>query len=134
MDNITAQMIGCEFFDDDSAELAQIMIELQKRNVVYDSRNTPRVYQRSRNLQRDFLAAHQQIYADYFAEVPLYGPDIFERRYRMSRELFLTIANEMKEHDPRFQDRKDALGKPGLSNLQKCTAAMRMLERTRSNL
>ena len=49
------------------------------------------------------------------------------RRYRMSRSLFLRIANAVEEHDSFFKQRRDAAGRLGLSPLQKITAAFRML-------
>ena len=49
------------------------------------------------------------------------------RRYRMSRSLFLRIANAVEEHDSFFKQRRDAAGRLGLSPLQKTTAAFRML-------
>lgn len=45
----------------------------------------------------------------------------------MSRALFLRIAGDVANHDPYFQQRPDATGRPGLSTIQKCTAALRML-------
>ena len=45
----------------------------------------------------------------------------------MSRTLFLRIAGDVANHDPYFQQRPDATGRPGLSTIQKCTAALRLL-------
>ena len=45
----------------------------------------------------------------------------------MSRSLFLQIVDAVKDHDNYFKERKDALGKLGLSTLQKIMAAIRML-------
>ena len=45
----------------------------------------------------------------------------------MRRHVFLRIVEALSTVDPYFQQRYDALGKKGLSSLQKCTAAMRML-------
>ena len=45
----------------------------------------------------------------------------------MSRSLFLRIVEAVKEHDVYFQQRRDSLGRLGLSSLQKITAAFRML-------
>jgi len=45
----------------------------------------------------------------------------------MRRELFLHIVQEVCAFDPWFVQKRDAVGRLGLSSLQKCTAAMRML-------
>jgi hypothetical protein len=45
----------------------------------------------------------------------------------MRRELFMSIVDRVCAFDPWFVQRPDALGRMGLSSLQKCTAAVRML-------
>ena len=45
----------------------------------------------------------------------------------MNKELFLHIVHSLSVNVPFFQQRKDATGRSGLSPLQKCTAAIRML-------
>uniref|UniRef100_A0A0D3A9N4 DDE Tnp4 domain-containing protein n=1 Tax=Brassica oleracea var. oleracea TaxID=109376 RepID=A0A0D3A9N4_BRAOL len=45
----------------------------------------------------------------------------------MNKELFLRIVHGLSEYIPFFQQRRDATGRFGLSPLQKCTAAIRML-------
>ncbi|XP_074376738.1 uncharacterized protein LOC141718253 [Apium graveolens] len=45
----------------------------------------------------------------------------------MGRHVFLRIVDALSNFDPYFQQQVDALGRKGLSSLQKCTAAMRML-------
>lgn len=45
----------------------------------------------------------------------------------MSRDLFVRLMDAVVEHDPDFEQRVDALGKKGLTPLQKCSAAVRML-------
>ncbi|XP_074326893.1 uncharacterized protein LOC141664837 [Apium graveolens] len=45
----------------------------------------------------------------------------------MGRHVFLRIVDAVSNFDPYFQQRIDAVGRKGLSHLQKCTAAMRML-------
>ena len=45
----------------------------------------------------------------------------------MSRDLFLRIVNTVKNHDNYFHQRRDALGRLGLSTIQKVTAVFRML-------
>ncbi|KAL5834043.1 hypothetical protein ACOSQ3_017717 [Xanthoceras sorbifolium] len=64
------------------------------------------------------------LWADYFAENPRYNELMFRRRFRMSRSLFLRIANEVDNY---FVQRRDGLGRLGLSSLQKITSVFRML-------
>ena len=45
----------------------------------------------------------------------------------MKHNLFLKIVQAVEEHDPWFQQRRNAAGKLGLSALQKVTATFRML-------
>ena len=44
----------------------------------------------------------------------------------MNKEVFLRIVNRLSENVTFFQQRRDAVGRLGLSPLQKCTAAIRM--------
>ncbi|XP_066308259.1 protein ALP1-like [Miscanthus floridulus] len=67
------------------------------------------------------------MFRDYLADNPTYGPEIFRRRYRMSRELFLRIMNAVEAHDEYFVQKRNAANVLGLSCFQKVTAAMRML-------
>ncbi|XP_021742946.1 glutathione S-transferase T2-like [Chenopodium quinoa] len=48
-------------------------------------------------------------------------------RFRMTKHVFLRIVISLENHDPFFQLKRDATGRVGLSPLQKCTSAIRML-------
>ncbi|XP_047979203.1 uncharacterized protein LOC125221123 [Salvia hispanica] len=76
---------------------------------------------------RDHAGGHDRLFADYFAEEPRYPADVFRRRFRMRRSLFLRIVNALSARYPEFRLQRDATGKPGLSPLQKCTVAIRQL-------
>jgi hypothetical protein len=80
-----------------------------------------------RYVYREREACHERLYQDYFAEDPIYDAMKFRRRFRMRRELFLYIVEQVCTFDPWFVQKCDALGRLGLSSLQKCTAAIRML-------
>lgn len=80
-----------------------------------------------RFIRRDRVAADERLYSDYFADNCVYPPNYFRRRYRMRRSLFLHIVERLSAHSPYFTPRVDALGRTGLSPLQKCTAALRQL-------
>ncbi|XP_074283998.1 uncharacterized protein LOC141608555 [Silene latifolia] len=68
-----------------------------------------------------------RLYRDYFAPEPVYPEQIFRRRFRMRRELFLRIVEGLGNHTNYFRHRVDAAKIKGLSPLQKCTAAIRIL-------
>ncbi|XP_021741698.1 uncharacterized protein LOC110707922 [Chenopodium quinoa] len=70
---------------------------------------------------------HARLFNDYFSDNPVYNTNQFRRRFRMQRPLFSRIMNKVVEGDVYFQQRRDAAGRLGLSPLQKCTAAIRML-------
>ena len=53
-------------------------------------------------INRDRETANHNLFVDYFADNPRYGDDMFRRRYRMSRELFLRIVDAVKNHDNYF--------------------------------
>ncbi|XP_057779476.1 uncharacterized protein LOC130998057 [Salvia miltiorrhiza] len=72
-------------------------------------------------VRRDREGGAERLHRDYFSVDPVYGPQFFHRRFRMSRELFLRIV------DPYFQQRPDAIGRLSFSPIQKCTAAVRQL-------
>ena len=82
---------------------------------------------RAPNLNRNRERGHALLYADYFANTPLFKPDKFRRRFRMVRHVFNRIREGVVAHDPYFECKTGALGKLGLSSYQKCTAAIRML-------
>ena len=78
-------------------------------------------------INRDREAADNNLYDDYFSSNPRFNADMFRRRYRMSRPLFLRIVNAVADHDHYFKQRRDGVGRAGLSTLQKTTAVFRIL-------
>jgi hypothetical protein len=70
---------------------------------------------------------NHRLYNDYFSDNPTYGANLFRRRFRMQRSLFLRIVDAVQEHDNYFVQKMDGIGKLGLSTLQKVVAAFRML-------
>ncbi|XP_073360731.1 uncharacterized protein [Aegilops tauschii subsp. strangulata] len=82
---------------------------------------------RAPNLNRNRERGHALLYADYFANTPLFKPDKFRRRFRMARHVFNRIREGVVAHDSYFECKTDALGKLGFSSYQKCTAAICML-------
>lgn len=82
---------------------------------------------RAANMERQREVGHNRLFADYFSATPVYDDNAFRRRYRMRRGLFLRILDAVCARDSYFVQRRDAAGVLGLSSIQKCTAALRML-------
>lgn len=82
---------------------------------------------KSGNIDRDRVEMDQRMFKDYFSESPVYGPASFRRRYRMRRSLLVMIMERVCACDSYFIQKRDAVGKIGLSSAQKITAALRML-------
>ena len=76
---------------------------------------------------RDREHHHDLLYRDYFSKRPTFRPVKFHRRFRMRRDLFVRIMDAVTSYDPWFLQKRDALGRLGVSTLQKCVAAMQML-------
>ena len=78
-------------------------------------------------IQRNRLLGHEQLWDDYFAEVPTYPPHLFRRRYRMRRSLFTKIVKDCEANSNYFKQRRNAAGDMGFSAYQKISAAMRVI-------
>jgi hypothetical protein len=87
-----------------------------------DHRSNPR-----KHIKRPREEIHEKLVNDYFSENPLYPPNMFRRRFRMSRPLFERIVHALGQWSDYFTQRVDAANRLGLSPLQKCTAAIRQL-------
>ncbi|CAM6106316.1 unnamed protein product [Calypogeia fissa] len=81
---------------------------------------------RAPNLFQVHIGGHERIWDDYFCENPVYPSHIFRRRFRMRKSVFFKIHEKLVEHVPYFVHKPDAVGSPGLSSIQKVTAALRM--------
>lgn len=87
-----------------------------------DPRRGPR-----QSINRPRQEAMSRLLADYFVENPVYTAREFRRRFRMPKELFLSIVERVERSDDYFKQKRDAVGRIGFSALHKCTAAMRLL-------
>ncbi|XP_076892496.1 uncharacterized protein LOC143544237 [Bidens hawaiensis] len=76
---------------------------------------------------RDRKTANETLIRHYFSPDPAYGVESFKTRFRMTRRLFMRLANDLPEHFEYFQQRDDARGHPGFTPTQKITAALRQL-------
>ena len=113
-----------EIFDDVIDEATQVLMSSLEdlHEAAYDPRSAPRKY-----IRRPREQYHQHLVDDYFSDNPLYPPNVFRRRFRMSRPLFLRIVDELGKWSDYFITKLDALNRQGLTPLQKCTAAIRQL-------
>lgn len=82
---------------------------------------------RRTHIDRGREEGHMRLFNDYFSEQPVYTDMQFRRRLRMHKHVFLRIVQDLEQHSEYFQTRFDAIGRRGLSPLQKCTTALRML-------
>ncbi|XP_057247413.1 uncharacterized protein LOC130589834 [Beta vulgaris subsp. vulgaris] len=78
-------------------------------------------------IPRDHEGGADRPFNDYFSPNPVYPEHIFRRRFRLGRDLFVKIVNVVEQRCDYFKQRKDVAQQLGLSPLQKCTAAIRML-------
>ena len=76
---------------------------------------------------RDREGGDARLFHDYFADEPVYDDQLFRCRYRMRRPLFLRLVDGVSHFDLWFLQVPDATSRLGLSTLQKCDAAIRML-------
>jgi hypothetical protein len=77
--------------------------------------------------KRGRLVHHDIIMRDYFCDNPVYDDVQFRTRFRMSRRLFLKVVEAICAFDSYFVQKPDATGTLGLSSIQKCIAAIRMI-------
>lgn len=138
-----SQLSSDEFEDDavDPTEIFSLEDYLAQQNTlnnfatqiatnIHDALGVPST--RCRSAPRTYIDRKREFYselliADYFCDNPTYPDYYFRRRFRMGKPLFLRIVQALGEWSPYFTQRVDALGRPGLSPLQKCTSAMHML-------
>ncbi|KAL0773800.1 hypothetical protein Bca101_038951 [Brassica carinata] len=85
-------------------------------------RRKKRVY-----IERNREEGHVRLWNDYFSETLTYPENLFRQRFRMNKPLFMRIVDRLFNEVHFFQQRPDGLGRLGLSTLQKCTTAIRVL-------
>ena len=118
-----------EHFSSDDSEEENLMEETARITANYLIERTQRTRGLIRRspLERDREGANETLFRHYFSPEPVYDEAHFRRRFRMSRQLFLRISNDLAEMYPFFQQKPDARGRPGFTPIQKCTAALRQL-------
>jgi hypothetical protein len=112
--------------DDENAAIATLLATERLLPARRGGRRSGSQPGRAPNLARDFDDAHARLVADYFAVDPVYPARYFERRFRVPRELFDRVFNEISKA-PYFVRKTDAAGRRGLTPLQKVCTAILML-------
>ena len=121
------------FLDDDEEDEANLEMALAQLQDNMDAPPPRRaagggsIQGKRANIERARVLMDERMHLDYFAEVPVWGPTYFRRRYRMRRSLILTILDRVCARDSYFLQKRDACGLVGLSARQKITVALRML-------
>lgn len=101
-------------------------------DTMYDSSSSDEEEMKSRkgkapNKKRDFVLGYTKVVNDYFnGRDSVYDEADFETRFRMPRELFNRIHDELMGLDP-FVHYEDATGLMGIYPLVKLTATLRYL-------
>jgi len=85
---------------------------------------TPSVTRRRRQsgprryIPRNREAGHDDLVANYFSANSIYTNEMFRRRFRMNKPLFLRIVETLSNWDPYFTRRVDATDRDGHSLLE----------------
>jgi hypothetical protein len=80
---------------------------------------------RAPNKERDFVEAHQKLMRDYFnGPESVYDEIDFERRFRISRQIFNRLHDKLVGTDP-FIHKRDCFGNLGIHPLVKLVACLR---------
>ncbi|KAI9263939.1 hypothetical protein EDC94DRAFT_76390 [Helicostylum pulchrum] len=77
--------------------------------------STCRQYPSRRFIPRDRISAQNTLYNNYFSDTTVYTDDMFRRRFRMRRSLFLKIVEKIRQHDAFFVQKRDVAMKLGFS-------------------
>jgi hypothetical protein len=114
-------------FDNDLREYLLIIAFLQDMlDAEVEKRKRPRRggsrSGRRKSKPRQGMEGHAMPHNDYFVDDATHA-DNFRCQYRMSKGLFMNILHGVREFDPYFKLKLDAVGVVGFSSIQKCTAA-----------
>ncbi|CAL5399731.1 unnamed protein product [Camellia sinensis] len=135
MNNLTKAIFNGDFDESSSSDDDIIMIQLftaQQQRIQTLSLNQPTIRVGStsgrRYINPERVKGDRQIYRDYFADNYVYSEEYFRRRFRMRRSLFVSMLHDIQQVNEYFIQTRDATGAPGLSGVQKMTAALRILQ------
>ncbi|XP_076951582.1 uncharacterized protein LOC143624988 [Bidens hawaiensis] len=120
--------MGSSFSSSYSTEEDELICQAVQTTIsFFRDQNRPRAPLFRQPRIRDRKTANETLIRHYFSPNPTYGEDSFRTRFRMTRRLFMRLANDLPEHFEYFQQRDYARGKPGFTTTQKITAALRQL-------
>ncbi|GAB2287602.1 hypothetical protein Dimus_037941 [Dionaea muscipula] len=128
MNNLLASILRGDHDDSSSDEeqhayvFSTMSLEFHRMEQQVNHRSRSRV-----SVDRDRVAENEHLIADYFAENPVYPANIFRRRFRMNRSLFIRILDGIQHYDDYFIQKNDVVGVPGLTGLQKMIVAIRVM-------
>ncbi|XP_047949139.1 protein ALP1-like [Salvia hispanica] len=103
-------------------EVERYQAAIQAWNEQHDRVPCTRMY-----IHRDREQAGLRLFMDYFSADPRWSDQMFRRRFRTRRNVFLRIVNAVVARDAYFMQTFDAVGRQSISTLQKCTSALRQL-------
>uniref|UniRef100_A0A0D3EBJ8 DDE Tnp4 domain-containing protein n=1 Tax=Brassica oleracea var. oleracea TaxID=109376 RepID=A0A0D3EBJ8_BRAOL len=78
-------------------------------------------------IERNREEGDLRFWKDYFCNTPTYPQNLFRRRFRMNKPLFMHIVDRLSNEVHFIRQKKDSLGRLSLSPLQKCSAAICLL-------
>ncbi|KAJ9549140.1 hypothetical protein OSB04_021683 [Centaurea solstitialis] len=110
-----------------TVKATEMVKELFDNNLLQDEVGETSKIPRGPRKDRGREEGHNKLVADYFAEHPVYNNVDFDRRFRLSRRLFLRIINDLDREVDFFKQQWDARGVKGFSPLQKCASAIHQL-------
>ena len=89
--------MGCSLF-------RKLLFDDSDEDEIMNRRLKSSILQRKhrRYIRRNHLAGNERLYLDYFAESPIYPPNLYRRRFRMSRSLFLRIQFKVEAYETHF--------------------------------
>jgi hypothetical protein len=116
-----------KWMDDDNDVLASIQATLTLILNLKQEKKCGGSTPGRREIQRNPIEGHNQLFKYYFDKDCMYPPEIFRCRFRMRRSLCLQIIGDFEKADQYFVQKRDAAGRLGFSTLQKATAAIRIL-------
>ena len=81
-----------EWFDEEFDNIVNSLVDVQAKKP-----------KRRTYIERDREQGHNLLWNDYFKENPTYQPEMFRRRFRMNKPLFLRIVERISNEVPYFQ-------------------------------
>ncbi|XP_076903357.1 uncharacterized protein LOC143558396 [Bidens hawaiensis] len=91
----------------DSEDEAIFSAVVEATRLVVQNYESSRPLERRPHLQRDRVGAHDRLMKDYFSSDATFDLERFRRRFRMSRQLFLRILDDLESVYAFFQQQAD---------------------------